>query len=546
LSLDRLSWSSEFVPEISNGLAFGLLIIPVLAFLILIHEFGHFFAARSVGVEVEEFGLGIPPRAKGWRRNGVLWSLNWIPFGGFVRVKGEDGKDMSAGSMNSKGPLQRAFFLVAGSAMNFLAAIVLSIIIVAFQGVPDGSSNIYIANVVEQSPAEGAGWLPGDSIHAVNGEVITGTDQLHDAIANNAGEGITVTVRRGDELIDTTLVPRENPPAGQGATGIEMIQGSPSTLKITGVDPGSVAESAGWQSGDRVVSINGISIEAEAQARNLFLGSAGEEMTVVLERDGQMIESTFTMPLPAITLTQVLNGSPANDAMLYPGDEVVAVGDQAVSDAQSFSDLLTAAAGTTVDLGVMREGRALTLPIDVPVIPEDSNAIDAIGVNGRVENPYEAIGADGIIARTFRDVPVSQVIPEGWSQFWEITSGTFGGLRDMVTQGVDTETLVGPVGMGQMTSELLTQSATPVWVTLALITVVISVALGVLNLMPLPALDGGRLLFVLIEVLRGGRRISPEKEGLVHLAGMVVLLGLMFFVAFGDVSRLVDGRSIFP
>jgi regulator of sigma E protease len=111
---------------------------------------------------------------------------------------------------------------------------------------------------------------------------------------------------------------------------------------------------------------------------------------------------------------------------------------------------------------------------------------------------------------------------------------------------VDTETLVGPVGMGQMTSELLTQSATPVWVTLAMITVVISVALGVLNLMPLPALDGGRLLFVLIEVLRGGRRISPEKEGLVHLAGMVVLLGLMFFVAFGDVSRLVDGRSIFP
>ncbi len=534
------------MPEISNGLAFGLLIIPVLAFLILIHEFGHFFAARSVGVQVEEFGLGIPPRAKGWRRNGVLWSLNWIPFGGFVRVKGEDGKDMSEGSMNSKGPLQRAFFLAAGSAMNFAAAIVLSIVIVAFQGVPDGSSNIYIANVVEQSPAEGAGWLPGDSIYAVDGEVITGSGQLHDAIAGRAGEEITVTVRRGDELIETTVVPRENPPAGQGATGIEMIQGSPSTLKITGVDPGSAAEGAGWRSGDRVVSINGIAIEAEAQARNLFLGSAGEELTVVLERDGQMIESTFTMPLPAITLTQVLSGSPANDAKLYPGDEIVSVGDQAVTDAQSFSDLLTASAGTTVELGVMREGRALTLPIDVPAIPEDGNAIDAIGVNGRVENPYEAIGADGIIARTFKDVPASQIIPEGWSQFWEITSGTFGGLRDMVTEGVDPDTLVGPVGMGQMTSELLTQSATPVWVTLALITVVISVALGVLNLMPLPALDGGRLLFVLIEVLRGGRRISPEKEGLVHLAGMVVLLGLMFFVAFGDVSRLVDGRSIFP
>jgi regulator of sigma E protease len=74
----------------------------------------------------------------------------------------------------------------------------------------------------------------------------------------------------------------------------------------------------------------------------------------------------------------------------------------------------------------------------------------------------------------------------------------------------------------------------------------ISLGLGVLNLLPLPALDGGRLLFVLIEILRGGRRVSPEKEGLVHLAGMVVLLGAMFLIAYGDVSRLVDGRSILP
>ncbi len=88
------------MPELSSGLALGLLIIPILAFLIIIHELGHFFAARSVGVKVEEFGIGIPPRAKGWRRNGVLWSINWIPFGGFVRVKGEDGADMGEGSMN--------------------------------------------------------------------------------------------------------------------------------------------------------------------------------------------------------------------------------------------------------------------------------------------------------------------------------------------------------------------------------------------------------------------------------------------------------------
>ena len=203
------------MPTISDGLALGLLIIPILAFLILAHEFGHFFAARSVGVQVEEFGIGIPPRAKGWRRKGVLWSINWIPFGGFVRVKGEDGRDMSEGSMNTKGPAQRAFFLAAGSAMNFLVAIVLSILLVAFQGVPDNTEHVYIADVAPGSPAETAGWLPGDSIYAVDGTVVTDQGQLQSLVTDQAGNEIQVDIRRGDEIISTSPTPRENPPDRQ-------------------------------------------------------------------------------------------------------------------------------------------------------------------------------------------------------------------------------------------------------------------------------------------------------------------------------------------
>ena len=93
------------------GLISGLYIIPILAILILVHEIGHFVAARSIGVKVEEFGIGLPPRLKGWRRKGVLWSINWIPFGGFVRVLGEDGKSTDPASINAKSPLQRAMFL---------------------------------------------------------------------------------------------------------------------------------------------------------------------------------------------------------------------------------------------------------------------------------------------------------------------------------------------------------------------------------------------------------------------------------------------------
>lgn len=530
----------------SSGLSLGLLIIPILAFLIVIHELGHFWAARRVGVTVEEFGIGIPPRARGWRRKGVLWSINWIPFGGFVRVKGEDGADMSAGSMNAKGPLQRAFFLVAGSTMNFLAAIVLSILIVAFQGVPETGTTAYVADVEANSPAARAGWLPGDAIVTVDGQAISDGSDLHDTITENAGSPVGVTVRRGDTQVETTVTPRKNPPRGQGATGISIVEGQRSILRITDVAPGSLAATAGWRPGDEIVAINGVRIETGALSSILFSNSIGKTIGVTLERNGQIVETTLAVPPQDVFITEVATDSPASDALLYANDQVISINGQPVEDAEGFLDTLEAVAGTTVPIEVLRDGRTIPAKLAVPTLGEEQTALEAIGINARAESPYDSIGADGVYARVYNNVPLAEIVPEGWSQFWAITSGTFAGLEQMLTEGVDRDNLVGPVGMGQMTSELLSQSATPPWVTLAIITVVISIGLGVLNLMPFPALDGGRLLFVLIEMLRGGRRISPEKEGLVHLAGMVVLLALMFYVAFGDISRLREGRSIFP
>jgi regulator of sigma E protease len=224
----------------------------------------------------------------------------------------------------------------------------------------------------------------------------------------------------------------------------------------------------------------------------------------------------------------------------------VSIAGTPVTDAQVFADVVLANLGSDVPVQVIREGRTIDLTMSVPTAEPEDDVIALVGVNGRVESPYEAIGTDGIVARTYTSVPGNQVVQEGFSQFWWMTTATVDGLQSMVTDGVDRDQVMGPIGMGQLTSETLSTSPVPAWVTLGTIMMAISLGLGVLNLLPLPALDGGRLLFVLIEVLRGGRRISPEKEGLVHLAGMVILLGLMFMVAFGDVSRLVDGRSIMP
>jgi regulator of sigma E protease len=119
-------------------------------------------------------------------------------------------------------------------------------------------------------------------------------------------------------------------------------------------------------------------------------------------------------------------------------------------------------------------------------------------------------------------------------------------IRELFSSRENLSQIAGPIGMGQLTSELVEESPFPLWVTLSQLAILLSLNLALLNLLPLPALDGGRLLFVLLEVIRGGRKIAPEKEGLVHFAGLVVLIGFMFVVGVFDVNRLMDGKSFLP
>src|SRR5262245_16836086 len=116
-------------------------------------------------MRVEEFGFGLPPRVWGFRRGPTLYSINLIPLGGFVRVLGEDGKSFSNESMQSKTIGQRALFFAGGSIMNFLTAFVLIAALVAFQG--KSTDNVYVTEVVPGSPAEAAGWQPGDRFVAI-------------------------------------------------------------------------------------------------------------------------------------------------------------------------------------------------------------------------------------------------------------------------------------------------------------------------------------------------------------------------------------------
>jgi regulator of sigma E protease len=199
--------------------------LPIISVMMFVHELGHYITARLAGITVQEFGFGLPPRLWGYKANNrVIYSINWIPFGAFVKMLGEE--DPSApGSFASKPRGIRAIVLAAGSGMNFLLAVAAfaMVFIVGIPGItPD--SPVTIAEVADASPAQAAGLQSGDVIVSVNQQPVT-VQGFRDATQTHLDQAMDIQYRRGDQTIATTLTPRANPPEGQGAIGIVISGG---------------------------------------------------------------------------------------------------------------------------------------------------------------------------------------------------------------------------------------------------------------------------------------------------------------------------------
>jgi regulator of sigma E protease len=216
--LINFSWVFE---ENMSVILLILQVVIVIGILIFFHELGHFLSARAVGVPIEEFGFGYPPRlVKLGEWKGTEITLNWIPFGGFVRPKGES-DDSVEGGMASAPAWKRLVILLSGPLMNFLIGIIILVVIYGAMGIP-ASDQAMITQVSPDSPASQVGLLPGDIVTTIDGQKIEDIDQLIAIVAERAGTPITLTVMRG-ELVDTyTLTPRVDPPPGEGAMGVAL------------------------------------------------------------------------------------------------------------------------------------------------------------------------------------------------------------------------------------------------------------------------------------------------------------------------------------
>jgi regulator of sigma E protease len=456
-----------------------LLVVPVLGFLIFIHELGHFLTAKWFGITVKEFGFGFPPRLIGFKfsRYGTIYSINWIPLGGFVRMIGENGENVTEEDTERHLSEKSVVFIrrgadEAGETSDHASKH--DSVMEPRQG------NVALVQSGEDEATEPQGEKPPVEVSFADQTV------LKRAIVLSAGSFMNLLFPVVTFAV-LFLLPQD------------AIVGS---VVVNGVAPGSPAARAGIREGDTIIAVQGRSVDNHIELIQRVMTRLGSATEIEIRRGAFITGNPIPEPISADTEIVMLV------PRLNPPDLVVVenVGDPSkevsLAEAQKY-------------LPELQVGDTLTQ------------------------------GSVGIMIGTFgqhtekRSYPVWDAVPMSFQKMWDVVLLTKNGVARWTAGGPDPG-FAGPVGIARVTGEVARVGISPLIELMALI----SISLGVVNILPIPALDGGRLLFVIIEWVRRGKRISPQREGLVHLVGFVVLISLIVVISYFDVVRLLNGDSL--
>lgn len=238
----------------------------------------------------------------------------------------------------------------------------------------------------------------------------------------------------------------------------------------------------------------------------------------------------FDIPIGSVAIIGVAPGSPAAEAGLQEGDTILIIDGLTVRNTYELSRYTRERLGEAVTLSVKRGEE--TLPVHLTPRQEPPANEGAMGV---IIQTVDIVGTDKLRYSLWEAIPMAS------RMIVDVTAAIFSGLAGMI-QGVIAPDIRGPVGIAAVTGEIAKSGL----IALTQFTAFLSIQLAIFNLLPFPGLDGGRLAFIALEALRGGKRITPEKEGFINLVGLAILIGLMLIVSYQDIARLLSGQPILP
>lgn len=429
----------------------------VLGVIVLIHELGHYIAARLTGVRVDVFSFGFGKRLFGKKIGATDFRVSLIPLGGYVRMAGEEEYDpanLKPDEFMAKNRAQKIFILVMGAAMNIFLSLVL-LTITQMSGVEVENYKLekpVIGYVKGGSAGEAAGIRRGDHILAINGKSVSNWKDLDYAVGTSPKEKLRIDFQRNGSMQSTTL---------------------------------------------QVASIGDYDI-----------GYAG------------------LFPALAVRIEEVSDGQPAAKAGIRKGDTIQAVNGAAV-DYFQFQDMIERAVGKSLRFTVTRNGSIF----DLAVIP-------AAQADGKGK-----IGVLPHFPTTVVSKPLGEAMRSSVSEAIKLAGLTIKAFRKMFTFRLSPKNLSGPLEIAKFSQNAMQNGLTSFLVLLAFI----SLQLGLVNLFPIPGLDGGHLMITSIEaVIR--RDLSMKLKNILIYVGFSLLIALMVFVVLNDIAKTLPNgwKSILP
>ncbi len=546
--------------------------------LVFFHELGHFLVAKACGIKVLRFSFGFGPKLFGFVRGDTEYRVSALPLGGYVKMLGDvPGVDLEADdeprAFSNKPLWQRTLVVVAGPAFNFALAFLV------YWGInlgPQTFLDTRLGVVTQGEPAWEAGVRPGDRLVAIDGERVGDWEDLRERISAKAGVEILFTVERDGTERDLAVVPREHQELDlfkdvrtRGHVGISPYYVKP----VVGVaDTESPAAAAGLQTGDRVAEVNGTAVASWHELRALVAGTPdGEPVRLVVEREslgdqadverrsfeivpGEHPESLDTGLFSAADTTggytglvskeslvaNVDDGTPAAKIGLRPGDRFLRLAIE--KDGRRVEKNIGA---WSIDRGTFhgvdaRSNFVLTFQRGREVVSRELRLTETTEKdefkNEHRRMVFGAFNADDMVDtyKLERSVGPIEAARLSGGQV-AVAAGAIGtGLWKLVNREVPADSVGGPIMLFQIAAKSAERGLRSYMGMLALV----SVMLGLLNLLPVPVLDGGHLIMFGIEAVRR-RPPSLRFRELANLVGLVLLISLMVFAFRNDIVRFV-------
>lgn len=428
------------------------LILAILAFniIVIVHELGHFLAARMMGIGVLEFSLFVGPKLFSITRGGTTYSLRLFPILAYVKLEGDDDASDSESAFQNKPKYARAFTMLAGPLANLLLAAVLLTVYFTVQGY----QTTKVGRIAENSPASAAGLQKGDRIVSYGGKRTYVPMDVIQFLYITGGEPVTIGYKRDGKLLSGELRPVYHPETSTPMIGVVVDLTNPEGSNVLKeINSGSPADKAGLLAGDKIVAVNGVEVDSYEELIGLITKNGIRELEITVMRNGNEISTTLT-------------------------------------------------------------------PIEVKTGEWYEVGLEFDYVRGDVLDAFvqSAVFTYSIVRSVF------------YSPEW------------LITGKANVSDMMGPIGMVSTITTTVSQAPDvgQMFAYLMYITGLLSVAIGATNLLPFPALDGGRLLLIGVEAVRG-KPLSPEKESIISLAGFIIIILLGIYIAYNDILRLVVG-----